>query len=285
MNDYEDKKQARIDYYREQAEKARAESGALSREASKMLEAIPLGQPLMPDHYSYKSDQRYRERAWNKQAKAVEAERKAAYYEGKAEAAELNTAISSDDPEAIEKLRTKLAGLEDWQSHMKRVNAYYRKNGTCLGCEGLTPDQALKLDHAVETGYSWEKCPYPSYQLSNNNQEIHRIRGRIQRLEAARSTEHVGWDLEGGSVSPNQELNRLQIFFDEKPAEELRAALKSGGFRWAPSEKAWQRQLNRQAIYAAGRIPALRPLSGEDPLSLQPRPPRREPPARGGPQR
>ena len=42
MNEYEDRKQARIDRYREKAEKARQESNDLSRQASKMAEAIPV---------------------------------------------------------------------------------------------------------------------------------------------------------------------------------------------------------------------------------------------------
>ena len=59
--------------------------------------------------------------------KSVEAGKKAEYYEAKAEAAENNQAISSDDPEAIQKLTDKLEQLIEEQSYKKRVNAYYRK--------------------------------------------------------------------------------------------------------------------------------------------------------------
>ena len=44
MNDYEQRKQDRIDRYLEKAEKARAESSALSQQAHTMLSAIPPGQ-------------------------------------------------------------------------------------------------------------------------------------------------------------------------------------------------------------------------------------------------
>ena len=50
------------------------------------------------------------------------------------------------------------------------------------------------------------------------------------------------------------EQNRLQILFDDKPDEETRAALKSNGFRWSPKNQAWQRQLTRNAEYAARRV-------------------------------
>ena len=51
MNSYEEKKQRRIDYYNEKAEKFEQQSSQLAHESSKMVEAIPLGQPLLVDHY------------------------------------------------------------------------------------------------------------------------------------------------------------------------------------------------------------------------------------------
>jgi hypothetical protein len=52
-----------------------------------------------------------------------------------------------------------------------------------------------------------------------------------------------------GEMAVNVEINRVQIFFDEILAPEKRALLKSCGFKWSPSEKAWQRTLN--AVNAA----------------------------------
>ena len=116
MNSYEEKKQRRIDYYNEKAERFEQESTRLSQESSKMIGAIPIGQPLMPDHHSYRSDKNYRDRAWGKMGKSVEIGQKADYYRSKAEAAEKNTAISSDDPEAVTKLKSKLEKLQNFQS-------------------------------------------------------------------------------------------------------------------------------------------------------------------------
>lgn len=88
------------------------------------IEAIPMGQPLLVDHHSYKSDKNYRDRTWGKMEKSFEAGKKADYYRSKAEAAENNSAVSSDDPEAVTKLKEKLQQRQDLQSHMKKVNAY-----------------------------------------------------------------------------------------------------------------------------------------------------------------
>lgn len=49
---------------------------------------------------------------------------------------------------------------------------------------------------------------------------------------------------------------RLQIFFDDKPDDQVRALLKANGFRWSPSRGAWQRQLTGNARHALSRIRA-----------------------------
>lgn len=265
MSDYEERKQARIDRYRERAEQARQESDELSRKSFSMLKHIPPGQPIPA------GNRKLLERSSRKMEQSIAASEKAAYYEHKAEAAERNTAIFSDDPEALTKLNKKLESLQVAQTRMKQINAYYRKHGTCQGFHGLSDEQAEKLDDRVRNGYSWEKAPYPAYALSNNNQEIRRLKERIKQLTQAREVGYQGWEFEGGKVVANAENNRLQIFFDEIPSPELRQELKSRGFRWARSEGAWQRQLTDNAIYSASRIQAIQPSDGSDPLKLQPK--------------
>lgn len=271
MSDYEERKRARIDRYRERAEQARQESRQLSHESISMLEHIPPGQPILVGHHSERGHRKLLERSDRKMEQSIAASEKAAYYEHKAEAAERNTAIFADDPEALTKLTEKLEGLQMAQTRMKQINTYYRKHGTCQGFHGLSAEQAEKLDDRVRNGYSWEKAPYPAYALSNNNQEIRRLKERIKQLTEARELGYQGWEFEGGRVVANAENNRLQIFFDEIPSQELRQELKSRGFRWARSEGAWQRQLTDNAIYSASRIQAIRPSDGSDPLKIQPK--------------
>ena len=271
MSDYEDRKQARIDRYREKAEQARQESQQLSHESISMLEHIPPGQPILVGHHSERGHRKLLERSDRKMEQSIAASEKAAYYEHKAEAAERNNTIFSDDPEALAKLTAKMESLQMAQTRMKQINAYYRKHGTCQGFHGLSDDQAEKLDDRVRNGYSWEKTPYPAYALSNNNQEIRRLKERIKQLTEARELGYQGWEFEGGKVVANAENNRLQIFFDEIPSSELRQELKGRGFRWARSEGAWQRQLTDNAIYSASRIQALQPTDGSDPLKIQPK--------------
>ena len=191
-----------------------------------------------------------------------------------------NNAISRDDPQALEKLTDKLTKCQEMQEFMKTVNAYFRRNGTAKGCYGVSDEQAAKFDDAVKNGYSWETAPFPQYALTNNNAEINRLKKRIAEISTDKELGFVGWEFNGGEAVINEDKNRLQLVFDEKPNDEQRSALKANGFKWAPSEGAWQRQLNNNAIYAAGRMDFVRPESGENPVKLQPKAPKKDEPER-----
>ena len=177
--------------------------------------------------------------------------------------------IRQDDPQAIPKLQKKLAGLEKAQETMKAVNAYYRKHGTLDGCPHLSPESLENLKADMASGWHYEKKPFQSWELSNNNAEIRRVRQRIESLTRANEVAYVGWEFDGGHVEANRDQGRLQVFFDGKPEADARQQLKEHGFRWAPSVGAWQRLLNDNAYYASDRIACIQPLSGIKPTELQ----------------
>lgn len=176
--------------------------------------------------------------------------------------------ISADDALAVEKLEAKLDGMKARQEHMKSVNAYFRKHKTLEGCPGLSWEEANELQAAMARSWQKNPVPFPSFTLSNNNANIRRVQQRIDDLK--NRSEFSGWTFPGGRAEINEAENRLQLFFDGKPPEEQRRALKSNGFKWAPSQGAWQRQLNREAIHAAGRMDFVRPEGGMSPYQLQP---------------
>lgn len=57
--------------------------------------------------------------------------------------------VSSDDENALQKLREKLARHEREQEMMKAVNAFYRKHGTLDGCPLLSAEDAEKIKVAM----------------------------------------------------------------------------------------------------------------------------------------
>ena len=184
-----------------------------------------------------------------------------------------NHSKPSNEPQSAEKLTEELRKCEELQETMKGVNAYWRKTGTCMGAPGITDEQAKKIDNKiVNARYSSDRQPFSSYDLTNNNSQIKRLRQKL--AEVSRGFE--GWEFNGGRAEANTEMNRLQLFFDEKPNESQRAQLKANGFKWAPSQDAWQRQLTDNAIYAAGRLDFIKPSDGRTVREHQPKPPARD---------
>ncbi len=171
--------------------------------------------------------------------------------------------ISGDDPDALEKLRAKRDKLVKHQELMKAANAAIRLKDTEEGDRRLAE---LGFDAQEIAGLrkpDWcGRVGYPAFELSNNNANIRRIEGRIKELEK-RASEPApeGWKFDGGEVVINQEVNRVQIIFDGKPDPDVRSELKSEGFRWAPSQGAWQRQLTDNAMRAVKRLKCVAPLS------------------------
>ena len=108
MQNYEERQQARKERYEKRAEQLREEAKRLHGQAHEMASAIPFGQPILVGHHSEGRDRRYRERIHNTFGRSFAAQEKAEYYERKAESVG-RSGISSDDPDAIKKLRSKLA--------------------------------------------------------------------------------------------------------------------------------------------------------------------------------
>ena len=167
--------------------------------------------------------------------------------------------IKSNDKNAIEKLNAKLDDLQKGQELMKSANKIIRD-------KKLTPEE--RIIEIVKLGFT-EKAAneitvpnvvgyigFASYSLTNNNAKISQTKKRIAQLErlAERAEETPTIELETETESDvkvidNLEAQRIQIIFPDKPSAECRAELKKNGFRWAPSNNAWQsyRSNNAQA--------------------------------------
>jgi hypothetical protein len=172
-------------------------------------------------------------------------------------------AISSDDPNAPERLAAKLAELEAVQETMKEANAVIRRHKRAasaipeLMALGLSERQSGELLKSDSVG----RYGFPDYALSNNGAEIRRVRTRIKGLAARSADIPREWRVTVPGVGDvrvidNVEANRLQIVFGMKPPQQVRDAMKGRGFRWAPSHdgQPWQRQRSTGARWAAEEV-------------------------------
>ena len=150
--------------------------------------------------------------------------------------------VRSDDESAIEKLERRLVVLQELHEQMKAANAYRRQNGTWDGYDGPLKNQ---IDETVPEIYQY-------FNLPNSSAEIRRITKRIEALKKRAQTEY-GEDVpfDGGVVRFDKVENRLQLFFNAVPDVDERNKLKRRGFKWSPRNKAWQRMITPDAIYAA----------------------------------
>lgn len=253
MNAFQAKRAAKIQRYRELSAKASDRSDASYQGAKNITSFIPLGQPIMIGHHSEGRHRRDVARVESFMQRCLSENRKSDYYARKVAAAENNTSISSDDPDALDKLREKLEGLQKKQERMKYINkvhaAYLKNNQSIQKYTDLTEKEVSTIINYVPK-YSWEKHPFPPYAITNNGANIRTVEKRIQVLENKSKLETKEKTYKDGiRVVQNVEENRLQVFFPGKPDEETRKKLKSGGFRWSPTNACWQAYLTRNSSF------------------------------------
>lgn len=252
--DYFERKEEKIQKYEDLANKAVIKRDELSNQAYNKMHSIPLGQPILVGHYSEKQDRKFRDSIDNDLSKISKESNKIQYYESKAESMKNNKAISSDNPDAIKLLEEKINKLKEKQKTLKEMNKYYKKNKTMKGFDGITNEQAEKIDENLKNDPWLGGKPAPSYELTNLNQQIKNAENRIIQLKEIDEMQDEKFNFDLGYIHSNQETNRIEIYFDEKPNEEIRNKLKMYGFKWSPKAKAWQRLRNKNSLRIAKRI-------------------------------
>ena len=260
LNAYEARQEARRERYEAAADAAERRANRRFDSASAQVAGIPFGQPILVGHHSEGRHRNALKRHDSHMRAGINESDKAAHYRAKA-AGVGQGGISSDDPEAVRKLKEKLAKCTELQETMKRLNATWRKYkknpdsaATAKALAALT-EKERDIVIGFEPQYSWEKGPAQDYQLKNNGAEIRRLKKRIAELERAAEREPVE-PIKGNGYEfvQNREENRVQFIFDGKPSKEIRDKLKSHSFRWSPRNGAWQRHSNNQGLYAAQAV-------------------------------
>lgn len=238
--DYAERRAEKAERYAERAEKARATADRLQKPINDMHGDVAFFTQPNINTSAGRAFTNQRNRMFASYEKGFEERAKAAYYDEKSEnLSKEPTAISSDDPEALRKLKDKL----------EKLTAEHK--------EHLAHNKALKKaikDGTAETNkFGWATLNGKSYYFTTNEAaEIRRLKDRIEELENLEVPENYSFD--GGTVVFNTAENRVQILFDETPDSETRENLKRNGFKWSPRQKAWQRMLNVTGIRTVKRL-------------------------------
>lgn len=164
-----------------------------------------------------------------------------------------------------ERLRAQLEECEEIQEKMKAVNKICRRKCTdeeqmdAIVAEcGIKEEQAKELVYPDPDRGRYRKG-FARYCLSLNLAKIKDLKAKIARHEAMAEKENKVLEFEGYDVELDYQEERLRIRHHEKPDARTIQNLKCNGFKWSLKNKAWQRQLTSNAMFAARRVLNLTP--------------------------
>ena len=223
--------EAKLERRREWADKASARSDAAFSAARRLADSIPFGQPILVGHHSERHARRDAERIHNGMSRGVEAMHLAEHHEAAADGLEhaLEHSVFSDDPNAIEAIEVRIAEHEQKRNRMKLINKLFSKGDVAgLAAIGLDLD---KLRVSVAGNFSWDKKPYPAYELTNLGARIRSDKVRIEDIKR-RNARSAAADTAPGGVLIEGTGEYCRVTFAEKPERPVIEALKAAGFVW-----------------------------------------------------
>lgn len=161
----------------------------------------------------------------------------------------------------LEVLQRKIDEAEINHAAMVASNKIIKKKGatqeekvrSIIDVTGFKEETVLKMFKPDYMG----NLGFPGWALQNSNANINRMKARLEELQKKEATPTSDLSFDGGNIRDNAEADRVQILFDERPDAEMISKLKGSGWRWSPSNVAWQRKRTPQAIQNARQIVGL----------------------------
>lgn len=254
---YAERKEARINRLHDRASKKGKEGNALINESCSMTKCIPMGQPILVGHHSERGHRKLLERSNNKMRKGCEALDYSDELERRAEAAENNNAIMSDDPEAIRKIKEKMQLIEVAQEKTKKVNVILRKLKTYENAikvlDKETDDLSKEILKGLISQYGYYAIPPERirayyWSTSHNSAERNRLKKRLEVLQKKEENgpmEFTVNDSQGNEIKVDEDEGRIRVHFPYKPNDETRSKIKSYpiSMKWSRYATAWVRKI------------------------------------------
>lgn len=154
----------------------------------------------------------------------------------------------------VERLQTKLDELQENHERMKAANKIIRSKKLAevekvdeLVALGFTEETAVKI---TDPNQGWWGAGFPQFELSNNLAKIKDTEAKIKRHATMAQKENTEQIYDWGTFRIDYADERYRFIFDGKPEQEVIKLMKGNGFKWSPSNKAWQRQITANATFA-----------------------------------
>lgn len=178
---YRERREAKAGRLREWAEKREAKADAARVRADELAGLIPFGQPVLVGHHSEGRHRRDLDRIHSAYGQEIENRAKAAEFRRRADGIERQAerAVYSDDPDAAERLRSRIAELEEKREAMKAANAAARKGVPWV--EGLSAELRSEAETNLRHWPGGTDVPFPT--LKNLTANVRRLRKRLEELE------------------------------------------------------------------------------------------------------
>jgi hypothetical protein len=169
----------------EWAEKADNRAAQRFGRAKTTADGIPLGQPILVGHHSERRARRDQERIRSNMNKGVEESRLSLHHKRKAAGIEsqLDRSVFSDDHDAVERLRKRIAKNEAQRDRYKEINRAWRKSKGDL--DKLTADGTVSAALGGTIRRTMELAPWlkTPFDTTNIAARIRRDKKRIEALE------------------------------------------------------------------------------------------------------
>lgn len=261
---YQERINAKIKYSQQRTIELKSSSERFFKKGFCENTGIPLGQPILIGHHSETRHRNAIKKYDRQMEKALNDENKAEYHIERVERLQNGIVISSDDPEAIRKLKEKINKLQTSLDLNKKLNMKLRKFKTRSNAikevNKLSNDNPDKKHFIsmLETAKYWTQPPERIrayyYSTVSDNAEIRRLNDRIKHLESIKQIPETEEKINNVTLKIDKEVNRIKLFFPDIPNLNTRTKLKQNGFHWSRFNKCWQRQINKYALRIARDI-------------------------------
>ena len=180
-----ERKEARLDRRLEWAAGRDRKAAAGFAQAAAIADHIPMGQPILVGHRSEGRARRDQDRIHAGMSRSVESQDMAAHHRSKAAGIQdqLDRCIFSDDADAPERLRERIAEMEATRDARKRANAAFKRGGIEAVRAEVGDKIALDGARTMQLCH-WVKVPFPPYSLTNLGANIRRLQKRLTEIEA-----------------------------------------------------------------------------------------------------